>query len=81
MSDIFDRAVNITNKAAREGCLLAVFYDAGKVRTSRSDSKWAIENLNKRPKALIGFYDGRCRPEWLEDDIIWMQRRQIPTLR
>lgn len=62
------RAEAITARIARTGQPLLVFFLGDSVRAMLATDPGAAR---VPPNAVIGLYDSKCPPEWLESDITY----------
>jgi hypothetical protein len=84
--DLYDRAWNIIEKAARDKSQLAVFYSAGSFRTMRAVGEKTAKVFSANNLEFVGIYDGCCDETDLAGDMIFTmesvhreaQKRRVP---
>lgn len=65
----FDRAIAILNKCFRDDEVRLVYEEKGRILSMSAKRSGAAEILEYYPERVIGAYDKRCLPEWLEADL------------
>jgi hypothetical protein len=74
--DMHDR---LYNRLRRATGLVAIFLDAGTLRTTPATEKALNKVTASRNLKLLGVYTKDCTSDWLYDDLRWADKNWSPA--